>query len=127
MNEENELARLEGFVSTLLERFNALQNNNKELTERLQRRDASIVNLEDEIVSMKDERGEISSRVSGLIGKIEEWESATAAEELVVSEEVDTDTDSEPEAEVEVEAEDEDVKKDPGVQGNLFSVEATGE
>ena len=123
MNEENELARLEGFVSTLLGKFNGLQNNNKELTERLQRRDASIASLEDEIASMKDERGEISNRVSGLIGKIEEWESATAVETPVIEEGVDTGSasDSEPEPEVE------DVKKDSGVQGNLFSVESTGE
>ena len=123
MNEENELARLEGFVSTLLEKFNGLQNNNKELTERLQSRDASIASLEDEIASMKDERGEISNRVSGLIGKIEEWESATAVETPVSEEDVDTEcaSDSDPEPEGE------DVKKDSGVQGNLFSVEATSE
>lgn len=130
MKEENELARLEGFVSTLLEKFNGLQHNNRELTERLQRRDATIVSLEDEVASMTDERGEISSRVSGLIGKIEEWESATAAEETPESEEeVDTETDTDSESEVEEvgEVEAEDIKKDPGVQGNLFSVEATGE
>ena len=123
MNEENELARLEGFVSTLLEKFNGLQNNNKELTERLQRRDATIVSLEDEIASMKDERGEISNRVSGLIGKIEEWESAIVTETVVSEEESEAEStsDSAPEQEVE------DVKKDSGVQGNLFSVEATGE
>lgn len=134
MNEENELAKLENFVSTLLEKYNGLQNNNKQLTERLQRRDASIVSLEDEIASMKDERGEISSRVSGLIGKIEEWESATAVDEAVVSEEeveteteIETDPDPDPDPDSESESEGEDVKKDSGVQGNLFSVEATGE
>ena len=122
MNEENELAKLEGIVSTLLDKFNSLQNANKELTERLQSRDASIVGLEDEIASMKDERGKISSRVSGLIGKIEEWESATVAVEQIVDDE-ETENDHDPHIEPEVE----DVKKDSGIQGNLFSVESTGE
>ncbi|RUM40060.1 MAG: hypothetical protein DSY80_10880 [Desulfocapsa sp.] len=120
MKEENELERLEGFVSTLLDKFNALQGKNKELNERIQRRDVSIVRLEDELISMKDERGEISSRVSGLIGKIEEWESATADVEVVSEDEKEEDT-------TESESETEENKKDSGVQGNLFSVEATGE
>lgn len=131
MNEENELAKLEGFVSTLLEKFNGLQNNNKKLAERLQRRDASIMSLEDEIASMQDERGEISSRVSGLINKIEEWESATIDGETSVDEEavgnVNVNAETTPVPESESEAEVEDVKKDSSVQGNLFSVEATGE
>lgn len=123
MTEENELAKLEGFVSTLLEKFNALRSENEQLTERLQRRDASLLSLEDELASMKDDRGEISSRVSGLIGKIEEWESATAAAEMPAEEEVDTYYESE----TNTESEAEEVKKDSGVQGNLFRVEATGE
>ena len=120
MKEENELEKLEGFVSTLLEKFNALQGKNKELNDRIQRRDASILELEDELASMKDERGEISSRVSGLIGKIEEWESETADVEVVAEDKIEEDAaGSEPETE--------ENKKDSGVQGNLFSVEASGE
>jgi len=120
MTEENELAKLEGFVSTLLEKYNDLQGNNKKLSERLERRDASIVNLEDEIASMEGERGEISSRASGLIGKIEAWESATADAEMSVDEEESSE-------ETESEAEAEEDKKESGVQGNLFSAEAAAE
>lgn len=100
MAEENELARLEGFVSTLLDKFNALRADHKELTERLQRRDTSIVNLQDELASLKDDRSEFSVRVSGLIGQIEEWEFSNALEDEaaesdddVVAEE-DTDQDN---------------------------------
>ncbi len=120
MIEENELAKLEGFVSTLLEKYNDLQSNNKNLNERLGRRDVSIANLEDEIASMKDERGEISSRVSGLIGKIEEWESTTTDLESSVDEEISSE---------EEEADQDDAKstKESGVQGTLFSVESTRE
>jgi len=120
MTEENELVKLEGFVSTLLEKYNNLQSNNKSLNERLERRDASIASLENEIVSMKDERGEISSRVSGLIGKIEEWESATADLELSADEENSSE-------EEEAGQDNAESKKESGVQGNLFSAESTSE
>ena len=104
MTEENELGRLERFVSTLLEKFNVLQAENTDLTERLERREATIETLQDDLASMKNERGDISSRVSSLIGKIEEWESESG-----VPAESDREADKSP---------------DSVVQGNLFSVEA---
>lgn len=104
MTEENELVRLEQFVSTLLDKFNALRDENRNLTERLQRREATIESLQDELAAMKNERGDISSRVNSLIGKIEEWESES---------ELSTE-----------EAETTDKSIDSGIQGNLFSVEA---
>lgn len=106
MSKENELERLEGFVATLLEKFNALQAENGKLTERLQRRDVSIETLEEELAAMKDERGDVSTRVNSLIDKIEEWESTSG-----VSADAD-DSDSD------------DKSSDSGVQGNLFSEEA---
>ena len=120
MIEENELAKLEGFVSTLLEKYNGLQADNKTLTGRLDRRDASIVSLEDEIASMKDARGEVSERVSGLINKIEEWEVATADVEASVDDEEEQD-------ETAPDSEAEEAKKESGVQGNLFSADAANE
>jgi len=77
MTEENELVRLEGFVASLLEKFNALQAENADLTARLGRREETIETLQDDLGSMKDERGEISSRVSSLIGQIEDWEASS--------------------------------------------------
>lgn len=106
MIEENELARLEGFVSTLLEKFNALQSENKDLSERLLAREETIESLQGDLASMKNERGDISSRVTSLIGKIEEWESAN-----------DTGIGS---------GESTDNASDSGGQGNLFTVEAQG-
>ncbi|AGF78658.1 hypothetical protein UWK_02115 [Desulfocapsa sulfexigens DSM 10523] len=104
MTEENELVRLEQFVSTLLAKFNALRDESKKLTERLQRREATIETLQDELAAMKNERGDISSRVSSLIGKIEEWES----EGEISTEDVEPT----------------EKHSDSGVQGNLFSVDA---
>ena len=100
MTEENELVRLERFVSTLLDKFNAQQAEKKDLTARLQRRDATIATLQDDLAAMKNERGDISTRVSSLIGKIEEWESESG---------VSTDCD-----------EDTEKTSESGVQGNLF-------
>lgn len=121
MSETKELEKLEGFVSTLLDRFDNLQQQNQEMTERLQRRDATIETLENEIAEMKNERGEISTRVSGILGKIEEWESATAS--AVTEESVDEIREETPGTDAEMEEE----KKESGVQGNLFTVEATGQ
>jgi predicted nuclease with TOPRIM domain len=108
MAEENELQRLEEFVSTLLKKFNDLQDQNKELMERMQRREATIETLQEDLASMKDERGDISTRVSNLIGKIEEWESSTddESDEESVSDAAD------------------ETSNDSGVQGNLFAADA---
>lgn len=126
MAEEKELARLEGFVSTLLEKFNALRADHKGLTERLQRRDASIENLEDELASMKDDRSEVSTRVSSLIGQIEEWESSTDIDDESTMTDEPTELDEDDgadEADYTVGAEEE--KKDSAVQGNLFNPESS--
>jgi predicted nucleic acid-binding Zn-ribbon protein len=107
MTEEKELARLEGFVATLLDKFNALQAENTDLTERLEKREETIETLQDDLAAMKDDRGEISSRVSNLIGKIEDWE---ATSDVTVDDSDGGDS--------------EDKSSDSGVQGNLFADDA---
>ena len=106
MTEENELERLERFVSTLLDKFNSQQAENKDLAALLQKREATIEALQDELAAMKNERGDISSRVSSLIGRIEEWEAGSG---------VSTD-------------DDENTAKpsDSAIQGNLFSATPQG-
>ncbi|MBA3008197.1 MAG: cell division protein ZapB [Proteobacteria bacterium] len=74
MMQDSELGRLENFVSKLLDRFNALQAEKKRIDELLLQREETITALQDELASLKDERGEISNRVSGLLDRIEEWE-----------------------------------------------------
>jgi predicted nuclease with TOPRIM domain len=81
MAEEKELERLEGFVATLLEKFNILRADHRELTERLQRRDASIENLQNELAALKNDQSEVSSRVNSLIDQIEEWEFSNIVED----------------------------------------------
>lgn len=77
MMQDSELGRLEGFVSKLLDKFNALQLDKKRVDELLLQREETIVALQDELASLKDERGEVSNRVSGLLERIEEWEAGT--------------------------------------------------
>jgi len=74
MIQDSELGRLEDFVSKLLGRFNALQADKKRVDNLLLQREETIATLQDELASLKDERGEIGSRVSGLLDRIEEWE-----------------------------------------------------
>jgi chromosome segregation ATPase len=109
MTEENELVRLEGFVASLLEKFNALQAENADLTECLGRREETIVNLQDDLASMKDARGEVSSRVSSLIGQIEDWEVSSNVSVGESDGENSDENDSEGES------------SESGVQGDLFT------
>ncbi len=74
MSNENELKRLESFVSKLLKSFQDLKEENGRLTQTLQMRDETIVSLKDELAANDTERSEIGSRVGEIIEQIEEWE-----------------------------------------------------
>lgn len=80
MGQDSELGRLEVFVAKLLERFNALQADKIKVDEILLQREETISALRDELASLKDERGDFGNRVSGLLERIEEWESNTQAD-----------------------------------------------
>jgi chromosome segregation ATPase len=78
MIQDSELGRLEDFVAKLLERFNALQADKKKVDDLLMQREAALATLQEELADLKDERGEIGSRVSGLLERIEEWEAGVS-------------------------------------------------
>lgn len=98
MSNDNELKRLESFVSKLLKSFQELKEENGRLTRNLQEREETIAGLKSQLAVNDTERHEISNRVSGLIEQIEEWEINLGEEVL---------------SEVPV--------NDAGRQGNLFS------
>lgn len=84
MSQENELARLEEFVSKLLEKFSKLKEENARLASDLKDREEAIAELEDRVESGDMEKIEIGDRVSRIIEKIEDWEDTlggAAAEE----------------------------------------------
>jgi FtsZ-binding cell division protein ZapB len=74
MKQESELGRLETFVSSLMARYNALVKENERLSQDVQERDETIDDLRASLAQLESERTEISSRVSGIILQIEEWE-----------------------------------------------------
>jgi|FLOH01.1.fsa_nt_gi chromosome segregation ATPase len=103
MSRITEMERLELFVANLLEKYNTLLAEKNNLVELLAERDFTIESLESDLASMSDERGEISTRVNGLLGKIEAWE-----EEVGVAAPVAKGGASDK----------------GGIQGNLFSVDS---
>jgi len=74
MQKEVELAQLEEFVDKLLNRYNELKRNYHSLQDTLRKTEEERDNLNQQLETMRAERSEVKSRVSGLIGRIEEWE-----------------------------------------------------
>ncbi len=93
----NEFSRLERFVDNLLAKYNELKERNKLLKSNLAEQVGRCQGMEQELDELKGERSEVGNRVSGLIRRIERWESE------------------------EDEGEDRHEERAENVQGNLFS------
>ena len=74
MENKSELVRLEQFVDTLLNKYNGLKERFYALEATLSERDDECAALKDDISGLKNERSEVGSRVSDLLGRIEQWE-----------------------------------------------------
>jgi len=74
MNQENELARLEQFVGKLRQGFRELKAERARLVAVVEKRDATIADLEAKLADRLSEREDISDRVNRLIEQIEELE-----------------------------------------------------
>ncbi len=74
MEKNEELVRLEQFVDSLLNKYNDLKTNFHALEATLAERDAECAGLKEEIAELRDERSDVGTRVSGLLGRIEQWE-----------------------------------------------------
>jgi septal ring factor EnvC (AmiA/AmiB activator) len=79
MENTAELARLEQFVETVLNKYNELKDNFQALEATLRERDEECAALKADIAELQNERSEVGSRVSGLLGRIEQWESEQGA------------------------------------------------
>jgi len=75
MENNTELVRLEQFVDNLLNKYNNLKNSFHALEGTLRERDDECSALKEEIAGLTSQRTEVGSRVSGLLGRIEQWES----------------------------------------------------
>jgi predicted nuclease with TOPRIM domain len=75
MENTAELVRLEEFVDKLLTKYNNLKSEYHALQDTLRERDAECADLKNTVFNLSTERSEVGNRVTGLIGRIEQWES----------------------------------------------------
>jgi len=105
MENNAELAKLEQFVDKLLTKYHELKEEFHALQSTLQERDAECVDLKDRLSELSNEKAIVGERVSGLIGRIEQWE---AEQEGLETENIDN-------------------QDQGGVQGSLFEGEGDSE
>lgn len=74
MEQNAELLRLEELVDQVLNKYNQLKSDYQALEEMLQERDMECAELKGTIENLSDERAAVSSRVSGLLDRITQWE-----------------------------------------------------
>lgn len=75
MEDKSELVRLEGFVDNLLAKYKQLKETCTAVEKMLEERDAECAQLKEKIAELRSERSVVGERVSGLIERIEQWES----------------------------------------------------
>ncbi|MCI5120077.1 MAG: cell division protein ZapB [Candidatus Electrothrix sp. AUS4] len=73
--ENEEFVRLEQLVDTLIDNYNRLKDNYRVLEGKLRDSEEECELLKMELTELQEQRSEVSRRVSGLLGRIEQWES----------------------------------------------------
>ncbi len=72
---ENEgFVRLEQLVDTLIDSYNELKEKYRVLEENLKESEEERELLKMELAELQEQRSEVAQRVSGLLGRIEQWE-----------------------------------------------------
>ena len=74
MERNEDLARLEQFVEKLIASHNQLKNQNNEINARLQAKQQEIVELQEVIKNLQEDRSVMHKRVTGLLDRIDDWE-----------------------------------------------------
>lgn len=74
MGHEEELARLEQFVEQLLNSYDALKADHRDVQKRLLKSEQANQELQKSNEALQGDRDIIHTRVSSLIGRIEDWE-----------------------------------------------------
>lgn len=97
--DNEEFIRLEQLVDTLIENYSDLKEKYSVLEESLQESERERDLLKTELAELQDQRSEIGRRISGLLGRIEQWESDQGLDEQEDNQHVsDFDFDSESDA-----------------------------
>jgi predicted nuclease with TOPRIM domain len=74
MEHSENLGRLEQFVEKLIDNHNRLKNEKSELMAQLQEKQQEIVELQETVKSLQEDRSVMHNQVTGLIDRIGEWE-----------------------------------------------------
>jgi len=82
MENKSELIRLEEFVDNLLAKYKQMKETSATLEIMLEERDAECSKLMETIAELRSERSVVGDRVTGLIDRIERWESELEGDEL---------------------------------------------
>lgn len=80
MENNTELVRLEEFVDKLLTKYNQLKTDYHALQETLRERDAECAGLKNNVFDLSTEKTEVGNRVSGLLDRIQQWETEQGEE-----------------------------------------------
>ncbi len=74
MEQSENLGRLEQFVEKLIDNYNQLKNEKSELMAQLQEKQQEIVELQETVKSLQEDRSVMHNQVTGLIDRIGEWD-----------------------------------------------------
>ena len=74
MEQNEELARLEQFVEKLIESHNQLKNEKNKMMAQMQEKELEVAELQEKVKNLQEDRSAMHNRVTGLIGRIDEWE-----------------------------------------------------
>ncbi len=78
-HQEEVLANLENVVEKLLEQFRVVKQEKAEVEAMLRQKQFEVEELQDVVAALKEEKGVVHQRVSGLLNSIQEWEKNQAA------------------------------------------------
>ena len=85
MVHEDEINRLEQFVEKLIEDYQGLKAENKILQEQLHETEQKNHQSQELVSSLQNDRSILHTRVTGMIGKIEQWEKTLQSDKKATS------------------------------------------
>ena len=91
--DNEEFVRLEQLIDTLIDNYSSLKERFRVLEERFRDSEDERELLKMELAELQEQRSEVGRRVSGLLGRIEQWESEQGIDEQAEAEQGEEGTD----------------------------------
>ena len=91
--DNEEFVRLEQLVDTLIDNYSSLKDKYQILEESLRDTEEERELLKLELAELQEQRSEVSRRVSGLLGRIEQWEAEQGVGECMEVEQKEEESD----------------------------------